>query len=57
MNTIAPFGMTICGVEELSDHRETGASQVLSILDPDWPVPEVFGSFGEHKRLELRFHE
>ena len=57
MNTIAPFGMTICGVEELSDHRETGASHVLSILDPDWPVPEVFGSFGEHKRLELRFHD
>jgi hypothetical protein len=30
---------------------------VLSILDPDWPVPEAFGSFGEHKKLELRFHD
>jgi predicted protein tyrosine phosphatase len=30
---------------------------VLSILDPDWPVPEAFGAFGEHARLELRFHD
>jgi hypothetical protein len=30
---------------------------VRSILDPDWPVPEAFGSFGEQKKLELRFHD
>jgi predicted protein tyrosine phosphatase len=57
MDTIAPFRITVCGIEELTDHRETGASHVLSILDPDWPVPEAFGSFGEHKKLELRFHD
>jgi predicted protein tyrosine phosphatase len=57
MGTIAPFKITVCGIEELPDHRETGASHVLSILDPDWPVPEAFGSFGEHEKLELRFHD
>jgi predicted protein tyrosine phosphatase len=57
VNTIAPFRITVCGIEELTDHRETGASHVLSILDPDWPVPEAFGSFGEHEKLELRFHD
>ena len=57
MDTIAPFRITVCGIEELTDHRKTGASHVLSILDPDWPVPEAFGSFGVHEKLELRFHD
>src|SRR4051794_23340662 len=57
VNAIAPFKITVCGIEELADHCETGASHVLSILDPEWPVPEAFGSFGEHARLELRFHD
>lgn len=52
-----PFGLTVCGIEELSGHCEAGVSHVLSILDPDWPVPEAFGSFGEHAKLELRFHD
>lgn len=57
MNTIIPFGITICGIEELTGHCETGASHVLSILDPDHPVPQAFGRFGEHVKLELRFHD
>jgi predicted protein tyrosine phosphatase len=57
MDTIAPFGITICGIEELASHCETGASHVLSILDPDHPVPQAFGRFGEHDKLELRFHD
>lgn len=52
-----PFGITICGIEELEGHRATGASHVLSILDPDYPVPEAFGQYGEHERLELRFDD
>ena len=32
MDTIAPFRITVCGIEELTDHPETGASHVLSIL-------------------------
>jgi predicted protein tyrosine phosphatase len=57
MDTIAPFRITVCGIEELIGHCETGASHVLSILDPDHPVPEAFGRFGEHEKLELRFHD
>lgn len=52
-----PFGITICGIEELEGHCATGASHVLSILDPDYPVPEAFGQYGEHERLELRFDD
>lgn len=57
METIAPFKISVCGIEELDAHREAGASHVLSILDPDHPVPEAFGRFGEHEKLELRFHD
>lgn len=52
-----PFPITICGIEELAGHCEARASHVLSILDPDHPVPEAFGSYGEHAKLELRFHD
>lgn len=57
MNSIVPFRISICGIAELSGHCETGVSHVLSILDPEYPVPEAFGSFGEHEKLELRFHD
>ena len=57
MATIAPFKITVCGIEELEGHCATGVSHVLSILDPGWPVPPAFGTFGEHERLELRFHD
>jgi predicted protein tyrosine phosphatase len=52
-----PFRTSVCGIEELAAHCDAGVSHVLSILDPDWPVPEAFGSFGEHAKLELRFHD
>ena len=51
------FSMTICGIEELAGHCEAGVTHVLSILDPKWPVPEAFGTYGEHERLELRFDD
>lgn len=54
---LAPFRITVCGIEELAGHGEGRVSHVLSILDPGWPVPPAFGSFGEHERLELRFHD
>ncbi|MBS0641075.1 MAG: protein-tyrosine-phosphatase [Proteobacteria bacterium] len=57
MDRLAPFRISVCGIEELEGHCETGVSHVLSILDPDWPVPEAFGAFGEHVKLELRFHD
>ena len=57
MGSISPFRVSVCGIEELAGHCETGVSHVLSILDPDWPVPDSFGTFGEHAKLELRFHD
>jgi predicted protein tyrosine phosphatase len=57
VDRIAPFRITVCGIEELAGHCEAGVSHVLSILDPEWPVPEAFGRFGEHAKLELRFHD
>jgi predicted protein tyrosine phosphatase len=57
VETTAPFKLTVCGIEELAGHCAARPSHVLSILDPDYPVPEAFGSFGEHDKLELRFHD
>lgn len=57
MAPIAPFPLTVCGLDELADVGTRRPSHVLSILDPDWPVPEAFGAFGEHEKLELRFHD
>ncbi len=57
METIANFRLTVCGIEELAAAGGTRPSHVLSILDPDWPVPEAFGTYGEHEKLELRFHD
>jgi len=57
MKAISPFPVIVCGIEELEGHCDVGVSHVLSILDPDYPVPEVFGQFGEHEKLELRFHD
>ena len=52
-----PFDITVCGIEELAGHGTLGATHVLSILDPDHPIPEAFGTWGEHRKLELRFHD
>jgi predicted protein tyrosine phosphatase len=52
-----PFPITICGIGDLSDYTRANVSHVLSILDPDAPVPADFDAFDEHDRLELRFHD
>lgn len=52
-----PFRITVCGIEELGSYCAVGVSHVLSILDPGFPEPSAFGAFGEHERLELRFHD
>lgn len=52
-----PFGLTVCGIEELNGFCEAGVTHVLSILDPGHPEPAAFGAYGEHERLELRFHD
>ncbi|MEA2754948.1 MAG: hypothetical protein QOJ54_1237 [Aliidongia sp.] len=53
----SPFVFTICGIEELPGHSGAGITHVLSILDPGHPALEAFGAYGEHARLELRFHD
>jgi predicted protein tyrosine phosphatase len=57
VRTVVPFKISVCGIDELAGHCDAGVSHVLSILDPDWPVPEAFGAFGEHAKLDLRFHD
>lgn len=52
-----PFAITVCGLPELDSHCQAGVSHVLSILDPGYPEPTAFGAYGEHQRLELRFHD
>jgi len=51
------FTITVCGLEELAGHADREVSHVLSILDPSEPEPEAFGAYGEHARLELKFHD
>jgi predicted protein tyrosine phosphatase len=53
----SPFKITICGIDELVDYSDAKVTHVLSILDPATPEPDAFGSFGEHAKLELRFHD
>jgi predicted protein tyrosine phosphatase len=55
--TELPFAITVCGIEELVGQCERGATQVLSIVDPHYPVPQTFSAFGEHKKLELRLDD
>ncbi len=52
-----PFQITVCGIQELECHASGQVSHVLSILDPDHVEPEAFGAYGEHAKLELRFHD
>ena len=51
------FHITVCGIQELPGHSAVGITHVLSILDPDFPDPDAFGAYGEHERLDLRFHD
>ncbi|WP_255542269.1 tyrosine phosphatase family protein [Azospirillum sp. INR13] len=52
-----PFGLTVCGLRELCNFGGGKVSHVLSILDPEMTEPSDFGDYGEHERLELRFHD
>lgn len=54
---LAPFRITICGIDELPEHCAAGVTHVVSILDPDWPPLDAFGAFGPHRRIDLRFHD
>ncbi len=47
--------LTICGLTELCSFQD--ATHVLSILDPSYPEPPDFATYGPHKRLTLRFDD
>ena len=49
--------LTICGIEELAHHSSRGVTHVLSLLDPEWPQPEVFSAYDPHHRTTLHFHD
>lgn len=49
--------LTICGLEELDEHRTRAVTHILSILDPDWPEPPAFRHYGPHHRTTLHFHD
>lgn len=51
------FRITVCGIAELAGQGAAGVTHVLSLLDPGFPDPDAFGAFGEHERLDLRFHD
>jgi predicted protein tyrosine phosphatase len=57
MQATASFKITVCGIEELTEHCEARVSHVVSILDPAWPVPLALDTYREHERLELRFDD
>jgi predicted protein tyrosine phosphatase len=52
-----PYRISICGLDELAGHAQTGFSHVLSILDPDWPDPSDFAHYRSHRRTVFRFHD
>jgi predicted protein tyrosine phosphatase len=49
--------LTICGLDELSDHSTRAVTHVLSILDPNWPEPEAFWTYDPHHRIEMHFND
>lgn len=57
MQSLAISTLTICGIEELPTHSVRRVSHVLSLLDPGLPETDTFGTYGEHHRVTLRFHD
>lgn len=52
-----PYKITICGLDELCQHGQAGVTHVLTILDPEWPDPKDFATYGPHRRTVWRFHD
>jgi len=57
MKTLAISTLTICGIDELPGNSAREVTHVLSVLDPERPEIEAFGSYGAHSRVTLRFHD
>jgi len=46
---------TITGIRALDD--PAGHSQIVSMLDPEWPEPDMFDAWERKDRIVLRFHD
>tara|TARA_R110000824_G_scaffold4308_1_gene20660 strand:- start:8109 stop:8708 length:600 start_codon:yes stop_codon:yes gene_type:complete len=46
---------TISGIRALDD--PAGHSQIVSMLDPEWPEPDMFETWEPKDRIVLRFHD
>ncbi len=57
MQTLAFSTLTVCGLDELDDNSGRGVTHVLSILDPEWPVPAALLGFDPHVRATLYFND
>ncbi len=56
-NSLVPFDITVCGIDELPSHCDRGVTHVLTLLDPGWPTPEALENLGARRRLDMRFHD
>ncbi|MGE6784897.1 tyrosine phosphatase family protein [Ensifer adhaerens] len=54
--TFSPV-LTVCGIDELPGQSSRNVTHVLSIVDPELPELEAFGTYAEHRRTTLRFHD
>jgi predicted protein tyrosine phosphatase len=54
---LLPYAISICGLDEIADFVGSGISHTLSILDPGWPDPEIFGEFIGCRREMFRFDD
>ncbi len=51
------FDLTICGIDELTDHCDASVTHLISILDPDFAAPDPLQTVAPPHRLDLRFHD
>ena len=54
---LLPYRITICGLDELAGHAQSGFSHVVSILDPERADPEDFTVYAPHRRVLWRFDD
>ena len=52
-----PFTLSICGLDELNGFLNTGVTHVISILDPDYPVPDGLAKIASENRIVFRFDD
>jgi predicted protein tyrosine phosphatase len=54
---LLPYRITICGLDELAGHAQSGFSHVVSILDPERADPQDFTVYAPHRRVLWRFDD